>query len=422
MYSFDFNRLRSLRLIRMRGIGRNVVLLGLVSMFTDVSAEMAWSVVPVYLVYVLHLSPLQFGFVEGLSQAASACARLVGGLTADYLRRPRDIAAAGYGLSALCKLGFLAAGSSWVALSAVVVLDRSGKGLRTAPRDALIALSSSPSVRGTAFGIHRAFDTVGALVGPLAAFGILALIPLGYDVVFVCSFFVALLGVGIMLFFISNPRDAVHEDHAVSWSVTTALSLLRRADFRVLVIVASALGVVTVGDSFIYLALQRQSAIELTAFPLLYTATACLYLVLAMPMGSFADRIGRGRVFLIGHLLLILAYVVVLAPGAPALKVALSLGLLGAYYACTDGVLMACASTILPEHGRTSGLALLATAVACSRLVASVAFAAIWNAWSITAALGIFSVALCGGIVLAFGTLWNGVGPFNERSAAQQPG
>ena len=150
--------------------------LGLTSLLTDISSEMVTSILPLYLVLTLGLTPLQFGFIDGLSQAVAAFARLGSGLLADRWRNHRAVAAAGYGLSALSRLLLLAAGGAWGLLSSAIVLDRIGKGIRTSPRDALISLSSAPERLGLAFGVHRALDTIGALLGPLLAFAILWLL------------------------------------------------------------------------------------------------------------------------------------------------------------------------------------------------------------------------------------------------------
>lgn len=155
-----------------RAVAGNVIALGAVSLVTDVSAEMVTAVLPLYLVVGLGVSPLAFGALDGLYQGASALSRLVGGHVADRAQRRKLVAGTGYALSAGCKLALLAATTPW-AVGAVLAADHTGKGLRTAPRDALISLSCPPEEQGRAFGVHRAMDTAGALLGPLAAFAVL---------------------------------------------------------------------------------------------------------------------------------------------------------------------------------------------------------------------------------------------------------
>ena len=150
MYPIEQKHLQELRRGRLAGVGPNVYFLGLTSLLTDISSEMVTSILPLYLVLALGLTPLRFGLVDGLSQAVAAFARLGSGLLADRWRSNRGVAAAGYGLSALSRLLLLAAGNAWGLLSAAIVLDRVGKGIRTSPRDALISLSSSPERLGLA--------------------------------------------------------------------------------------------------------------------------------------------------------------------------------------------------------------------------------------------------------------------------------
>jgi MFS family permease len=400
MYPLDPTRLDSLRAGRWSGIGSNVFCLGLTSLLTDISGEMVASILPIYMVFALRLSPLQVGVVDGIYQGTAALAQLASGLLADRWRRHREVAAAGYALSAACKLGLLAAGNAWSALSAVIALDRFGKGIRTVPRDALISLSSAPERRGLAFGVHRAMDTAGALLGPLVAFAILALLPGAYDLVFVASFFVAIVGIAVLMLFVRNVRSVRGAVARGSPTLANAFGLLRERRFRAIVIAGSALGLVTVADSFFYLMLQRTTSMDVSLFPLLYVATALTYLLLAIPAGRLGDRIGRGRVFLLGQGLLVCACASLFASGASVFLGVLSLALLGAYYACTDGVLMAAASGLLPAPLLASGLAILTTATGLARLVASVMFGAAWDGWGIEVALALFAGGLAGAALL----------------------
>ncbi|MBA3588252.1 MFS transporter [Methylibium sp.] len=397
MYPLDPKKLDALRAGRWSGIGPNVFCLGMTSMLTDISAEMVSSILPIYMVFALRLSPLQLGVVDGVYQGAAAVAQLASGLLADRWRRHREVAAAGYALSAVCKLGLLAAGNAWGVLSGVIALDRFGKGIRTVPRDALISLSSAPERLGLAFGVHRAFDTAGALLGPLVAFAILALLPGTYDLIFVTSFFVAIVGIAVLMLFVRNVRAAAGTVASESPSLANAFGLLRERRFRAIVLAGSALGLVTVADSFFYLMLQRTTSMDVGFFPLLYVATAMTYLLLAIPAGRLGDRIGRGRVFLLGQALLVCACASLFASGSSVFMGLLSLALLGAYYACTDGVLMAAASGLLPAPLLASGLAILTTATGLSRLVSSVMFGAAWDGWGIEVALVLFA----GGLAVA---------------------
>ena len=375
-------------------VSRNVLLLGLTSLFTDVSSEMVATILPLYLVYSLGLSPVQYGVIDGLHNGASALVRLAAGMVGDRTRRHKEVAAAGYGLSAACKLGLLAVGNAFSALSAIVFLDRTGKGIRTAPRDALISLSVDRKDLGTAFGVHRALDTGGAMLGPLVAFGLLALAQDAFDAVFVVSFCFALIGLSILLFFVQNRPGAPAVGEAERFSVRASLGLLALRPFQVLVGVAGVLALVTMSDGFLYLALQRRLDFDARLLPLLYVGTAIVYMVLAVPVGRIADRYGRWRIFLGGYGLLLVAYGLLLLPPFGAAGVVGFLVLFGAYYAATEGVLMALGSAILPPALRGSGLALIVTATSFARLGASIVFGALWTVWGLEAAIALFAVGL----------------------------
>jgi len=403
---------------RRRRVAQTVVLLGLTSMFTDVSSEMVSAVLPVYLTLMVGLTPLQFGVIDGLYQGVTALVRLGGGVVADRWRRYKEVATFGYALSAVCKLGLLAAGAAYGPIAAVVAADRTGKGVRTAPRDALISFASSGSDLGRAFGVHRAMDTAGALAGPLVAFGLLATIPRGadlrggFDVVFLTSFCVAVVGLAILVLFVRNPSPGTLEAPEVAGArpaavpVRSALRALATGRVRPLVVAGVLLSLVTASDSFVYLALQRRVELDAGWFPLLFVGTALVYLALAVPLGHLADRVGRHRVFIGGHLLLVALYGVLLLPSPGLAGLLACLALLGAWYAATDGVLAALTSAVLPPGLRTSGLAMVATAVAVGKLVASVVFGALWTmfgpGWAVAAfAAGLAACLPVAAVVLA---------------------
>lgn len=378
---------------RFRGrVAGNVIALGVVSMVTDVSSEMITSILPVYLMLGLGLSPFALGLVNGLYGGVTAFVRLAGGHIADRTQRRKAVAVFGYGLSAVCKLGLLAAGSSVGWISATIGIDRVGKGVRTAPRDALISLSSDPDSVGRSFGVHRALDTAGAFTGPLLAFLILATAPGRYDAVFVVSFCIAAAGVVALVLFVQDRRVAT-DPKAVS--LRAAIGLLRDPSFRRTCILAALFGLVTIGDAFVYLLLQRRLDIAIAYFPLLPLGTAALYMLLAAPLGVLADRVGRWWVFVAGNVLLAGVYALLWSPVDGVLLLVGVLAAYGIFYAATDGVLMAVASPGLPARLRTSGLALVQTGVATAGFIASVAFGAVWTLWGPNVALAFFLAGVC---------------------------
>jgi MFS family permease len=359
-------------------VSRTVVLLGVTSMLTDISAEMVSTVLPLYLVYVAGFTPLQFGIVDGLYRGAAAIVGLVSGFAADRRRRHKEVASIGYGLSTVCKLALVVVGGTASAIGAIVMLDRIGKGIRTAPRDALISLSSTRERLGAAFGVHRAMDTTGAMIGPLIAFGLLALAPLAFHSVFLVSFCFGLAGLGVIVLLVPSRPAAVVEERSPA-GLREMGRLLAEPRFRGVVVAAVLLGLTTISDAFLYLALQRHLDLPATAFPLLFVGASTAFMLLAVPAGRLADRVGRGRVFVLGYVALLPVYVSLVLPAGGAIALAGCLTLVGASYAATDGVLAALGAATLAEEVRASGLAVIGTATNASRLLASIAFGAVWT-------------------------------------------
>ncbi len=372
-------------------VSSNVVLLGLTSLFTDISSEMVAAVLPLYFMLELQMTPLQFGLIDGLYQGTSAVVRVAAGVWADAGTRYKTVASIGYGLSAACKIGLAVAGASWSAMTALVVVDRLGKGIRTAPRDALITLSSQPAHLGEAFGVHRALDTIGAIVGPLMAFGILSMAPRGYRAVFMISFVTAIIGLAVIALLVENRRPAAVRQASAG---PRPLAVLKSAGVRRIVLAGALLGALTATDALIFLLIQRRGAMPTTAFPLLFVGTAGAYFLLALPFGRLADRIGRHRLFVAGHVAIVALYGLLLLPAFSTVSIVAVVALLGAYYAATDGVLSALASTRLAPPQLSTGLAVVATVAALARLVAASIFGACWTWWQAPGALAVFAVAL----------------------------
>jgi MFS family permease len=217
--------------------------------------------------------------------------------------------------------------------------------------------------------------------------------------VFVVSFCIAVIGVGILVLLVPQPRrdPEVESDRAPARrrvSLREALVVARVPRFRALVLAAGALALATASDAFIFLVLQDKLDLSLGLFPLLFVGMTVVYMLLAVPLGRLADRIGRGRVLLGGYALLLGVYGALLAPLHGPLLVGLALVLMGAYYAATDGVLAAFGSALVPAAVRGSGLALLNTTTGVAKLLSSVAFGALWTLTSTTTAIAVFGAAL----------------------------
>lgn len=379
--------------------------LGITSMLTDVSSEMVSSILAIYLVSYLHLSPLAFGVVDGLYQGVAVLLRVAAGVVGDRWQQHKLVAGAGYALSAVCKLGILAAGNAWGLIATVIALDRTGKGIRTAPRDAMITLSTPANELGTAFGVHRSMDAAGAMVGPLVAVLVLTMLPNRFDVIFLASFCIAVLGVAVIALFVDAPESRADLRPTNQPSMRAAIGLLRDARFRGLFITAGVLSLAAVSDAFVFLILQERAEFSAAMFPMLYVGVALVNCLVSIPGGRFADRIGRLPVFLVGHALLLGVYAVLLLPDIGTVHIILCLVLMGTYYAATDGVLSALAGAALPQHLCGSGLALISTATSGSRLLASMLFGALWTWRGMNTALTCFMIGMAISVAAAAVTI-----------------
>ncbi|MEF2528956.1 MFS transporter [Streptomyces globosus] len=365
-----------------------VVALGLVSLVTDASAEMVTAILPMYLMYGLGVGYLQLGALDGLHTGATALFRIGGGYAADRFGRSKAVATSGYALSALTKLLFPAVGSA-PAVGALVAADRIGKGIRTAPRDALITAAVPEEDLGRAFGVHRAMDTCGALLGPLIAFAVLLAVPGGYDTAFLVSFCLAAAGVVVIVAFVRRgPAPAPRER---GLGLRGRLACLRTPALRRCILAAALLGLLTVGDMSFYVGLQHRLDVPAQALPLLPIGTALVFMTAAVPVGVLADRIGRWPLFLGGHLSALAAYVFLwLAPFTGWAATAVVLCLYGLFYAATDGVLMAYVAPLIPPAARTTGLAVVQTAQSLARAAGALAFGAAAAFGGLGTAFGLF--------------------------------
>jgi MFS family permease len=317
--------------------------------------------------------------VDGLYNGfAIALLSLATGYLADRTSAHKWVALAGYGLSGACKLLLLAVGTTYAWILLVIGLDRLGKGIRAAPRDALISLNSDPAVFANAFSVHRAMDACGSLLGPVVAFLLLAALPGSFDAVWVTSFVFAMLGVAALWLFV--PKSAPLPPPSAATTPRVAWSAWRSRRFMVIAGCGAVLALTTISDGFVYLMLQEKSATAAGYFPLFYVMTAAAYMLFAIPAGRLADRAGRAAVFIGGYIVLVAMYATLCSVTHAGTGMLIGcLAALGIYYAATEGILMALASAAIPADRRTSGIAIVATGVGIGKLLSSVIFGALWQ-------------------------------------------
>lgn len=372
---------------------RTIFLLGLTSLLTDISSEMVYPLLPLFLTATLGAGPAALGLIEGIAESAASILKLLSGIRADRTRRKRPLAIAGYGTSAVGKV-VLALAGTWSVVLGARLLDRIGKGIRTAPRDALIADNALPGRSGRAFGLHRAMDTIGAAAGVLLAWWFVAASPGDYAAVIRWSIVPAVMGV-LLLFLVREGHDGAPPKKSAtpaSWhSLPPALKRF--------------LGVAllfTLGNSSNTFLLLR--ATDLGFQPpdviALYFVYNVAYALLSYPAGHLSDRFGRRHVLVAGYLLYALVYAgfAFIGEGERSwLPWALFL-VYGVHSAATDGVEKALIAELAPAHLRASSIGLHAMIVGIGLFPASVMAGVVWSAAGPVAALGI---GACTGLAAA---------------------
>lgn len=278
-----------------RGI-RNVLYLGLVSFFTDFSTEMILGVLPTFIVNNLGVSRAILGAIEGSSELTSYAFRMISGSLSDKFRKRKIFVVIGYGVSTISK-PFFAVANGWLDAFIVRTVDRIGKGVRTAPRDALIADSVSESISGKAFGIHRTIDQMGAIAGPLVAFAILQTMDI--QAVFLLSLIPGAIAVIILIFFV---KEVAIKKLASSTSIFGNIRDLLKANkpFVLLTVITGIFSLGAFNFSFILLR-ASESGVDQSFIPIVYAVINVAHTIIGIPAGILADKIGKEKVLLISY-------------------------------------------------------------------------------------------------------------------------
>lgn len=372
----------------------NVIILGIVSFLTDISTEMVYPLIPLYLVSKLGASPAIVGIIEGIAESTASLLRVFSGYISDLVGRRKPLAILGYGSSTIGKI-FLYISNSWGLVLVGRWIDRFGKGIRTAPRDALIADSTDPTKRGSAFGLHRAMDTLGAVLGIILAYYFFTRFSGDYSRVFLYSLIPAFLGV-IALFFVRETKkikDSRASKPVLKWSI-----LDKRLKGFLIVTLIFTLG--NSSNQFLLLRAKNLGFNDATVL-LLYLVYNLVYMVFAYPAGRLSDRIGRKRIIVIGYLFYGLVYLGFALVGK-ADYLWLLFGLYGIYIGLTEGVQKALISDIAPVETRATLIGLHATLEGIGLLPASFIAGLLWN--TISASAPFYFGGLMG-IIAALGML-----------------
>jgi MFS family permease len=365
--------------------------LGFVSMLMDISSEMIHSLLPVFLVSVLGASALAVGLVEGVAEATALIVKVFSGTLSDYLGRRKMLAAVGYGLGAFSKPLFAIATSAGMVLGARFV-DRIGKGIRGAPRDALVADLAPAAARGAAFGLRQSLDTVGAFIGPLLAIGLMLLWSNDFRAVFWVALIPGVLAVLLLLLGVREPERATSQRRVnpVHWR-----EIRRLGDAYWWVVgVGAVFTLARFSEAFLVLRAQ-QGGLPLAWIPLVLVAMNVVYAVSAYPFGKLSDRMSHTRLLAIGLAVLIAADLVLAYSGSLA-TVFLGVLLWGLHMGATQGLLATMVAATAPADLRGTAFGFFNLLAGLAMLAGSVLAGLLWD-W-----LGASSTFLAGAIFCFF--------------------
>ncbi|MBL0030334.1 MAG: MFS transporter [Rhodanobacteraceae bacterium] len=346
--------------------------LGIVSLLTDVSSELVHALLPLLLAGPLGASMVMIGLIEGMAEATASIVKLFSGALSDRIGRRKPLVVAGYGLSALTKLVFPLVNSAGFILGARL-LDRIGKGIRGAPRDALIADVTPPEQRGAAYGLRQSLDTVGAVIGPLAAMALMLWL-LDVRAALWFAAIPGLLAVLVLMVYVREP-----EQHASDKKTALTLRDWRVLDARVwgVIGIAAMLNLARFGEGFLVIRM-RDAGFGNSLAPMALVLMSLAFTLTAYPVGWWADRIPRRSLLLTGVVLLVVADLVF--AGVPGrLGAALGVVLWGVHLGFTQGLLSAMLSDVAPKALRGTAFGVFHLAGGIALLVASVAAGGLWQ-------------------------------------------
>ncbi len=354
------------------GISRNVLVLGIGSFLTDISSEMIYPVLPLFLANVLGAPKSVIGLIEGIAESTASLLKVFSGWLSDRLGRKKPLIIFGYTSSNLIK-PLLAVTTSWPQVLGIRFLDRVGKGVRTSPRDALIADSTEKKSRGKAFGFHRALDTLGAALGPLSAFLILFLFSNNVRMVFLLSALPGVLAVIVFLFFLREKKSSSFKDVSLPHLSFKSLS----KEFKLFVFIATIFALGNSSDAFLILRAENLG-LSVALIPFAYFFFNLIYSTLSMPAGVLSDKIGRRKVVLLGYFLFAFLYLC-FALANRTFHVWILFTLYGIYYALTEGVQRAFVGDLVPSGLRGMAMGTFNALTGFALLPASVIGGTLWQ-------------------------------------------
>lgn len=364
-----------------RALPLGIWALGIGSMFMDISSELIHSLLPVFMTTVLGASMVTVGVIEGVAEATAAITKVFSGALSDYLGKRKFLLILGYGLAAFTKPVFpLAASIGWVFGARIV--DRIGKGIRVAPRDALVADITPPQLRGAAYGLRQALDSIGSFIGPVLAVVFMIWFANDISAVMWIAVLPAFVAVAVLAFYVREPEQAQGQSTTRSpWTLADARALSSR--YWLVVLLGGVFTLARFSEAFLVLRAQ-DVGIALGYVPLVLIAMNVVYAVFAYPAGIAADRVSARTLLLLGLTLLVAADLVLAAAATPALVIAGST-LWGAHMALTQGLLSKLVADTAPVHLRGTAFGIFNLASGIALLLASVIAGALWSGFGASA-------------------------------------
>lgn len=352
------------------GFPRNVFVLGIVSLFMDVSSEMIYPLIPLYLSNVLHASKTSIGVIEGIAESTASILKVFSGWLSDRVGKRKALIFWGYGISVFSR-PILATAGSWVHVLIYRFTDRFGKGVRTAPRDAIIADSTRREILGKAFGFHRSMDTVGAVIGPGIAFALMGIFHDSLQTVFWLSMIPGLLAVATIAIFVKDIKGSRGDE-------LPKISLHgfdRR--FKLFLLIAAIFTLGKTSDAFLVLRAQ-DLGVKAGTIPLLYLSFNVVSAALSTPAGILADRIGKRKVILASYAFFSLICVGFGLSTSP-LHAWLLFGAYGLFVAMNEGVQRAYVATIIKPEIKATSYGVYHTVVGLTALPSGIIGGALWQ-------------------------------------------
>jgi MFS family permease len=353
---------------------RTVWVLGFVSLLMDISSEMIHSLLPLYLTVGLGASALTVGIIEGVAEATALAVKVLSGTLSDALGHRKWVAATGYGLGALSKPLFALAAGPYLVFAARFI-DRIGKGIRGAPRDALIADVTPPESRGAAYGLRQSLDTVGAFAGPLLAMALMLAWSNDFRAVFWVAVIPAVLSFALIAFAVREPKAKGDAKPAVPFSWRAAHGLGR--PFWWVTAAGATLTLARFSEAFLVLRAQ-DLGVALALAPLVMVGMNIVFALIAYPAGRMSDRMGPRGLLAIGTAAL-LAADITLALAADVLALSAGIALWGAHMGLTQGLLSALVAAAAPPERRGTAFGVFNLACGAAMLAASVVAGALWH-------------------------------------------